>query len=113
MFQGTDETAAQCEQKNEIVEMTCLEGGVLAVVGKGQQLAWIWLSRLRVRQFEQVLQCGQCDHGRGGGAAFARQAGQAVGVLADRRVVPSAVQAEAQLSGNEPECLAFLSLGFL
>ena len=112
MFQGTNETAAQCEQKNEIVEMACLEGGVLAVVGKGQQFAWIWLSR-SVRQIEQILQRGQCDHGRGGGAAFARQAGQAVGVLADRRVVPSAVQAEAQLSGNEPECLAFLSLGFL
>ena len=83
--------------------MSRLQSGILAVVGKPKQLAWVRLPWRRFGKCEQLLQGRQGNHGSGRRAAFAGQAGEAVGILAVGFVCRTAVQAEAELSRNEPE----------
>ena len=98
-----DQASTQRQQENEVVEMSRLQSGILAVVGKPKQLAWIRQAWCRVGKGEQLLQGRQGNHGGGRGAAFAGQAGEAVGILAVGFVCRGAAQAEAELAGDEPE----------
>ncbi|MNP84378.1 hypothetical protein D3C76_1836640 [compost metagenome] len=43
-LQGTDQAGAQRQQENKVVEMSRLQGGILAVVGETEQLARVRLA---------------------------------------------------------------------
>ena len=85
---------------NEVVEMPCLQRGILTIVRKPQQLLGF------VREFlillKQIAQGRYGQHRGGGRASFSAEADQTVGIAPPCGVGDAAVQTETETPGDEP-----------
>ena len=71
VLQRANQGRAQREQKHEVVEMPGLQGGVLAVVGKAQQFAWVGLVSGQILRREQLPYGAEREDGGGRRAPLA------------------------------------------
>ena len=71
VLQRANQGRAQREQKHEVVEMPGLQGGVLAVVGKAQQFAWVGLVSGQILRREQLPYGAEREDGGGRRATLA------------------------------------------
>ena len=85
---------------DEIVEMACLEGGVLAVVGERQELAGLGGEAAILAQ---EMDHGQRHDGGGGGTTLRAEGGEPAEITAEpTRVGHPAGQAETEGGGRPP-----------
>ncbi len=107
---GCEESGADQEKVEEVIEVPSLEGGVLAIVGEAEELAEVRCGVLGDRCREMLPQHGQCEHRRGRGSTFTGEAGEAVDVAAMRLMLVPAGEAEAKLARDEPEASAAIAV---
>ena len=71
VLQRANQCRTQREQKHEIIEMPGLQGRILAVVGKPQQFAWVWLIGGYILGCEQLPDGAEREDGGGRRAPLA------------------------------------------
>ena len=71
VLQRANQCRAQREQKHEVVEVPSLQGRILAVVGKPQQFAWVWLIGGYILGCEQLPDGAEREDGGGRRAPLA------------------------------------------